>query len=98
MDEDKKTDKVSRWLSEHAGDVAYYGTWTAIYGCSIGLFAWAIVKENQALREAKREYKEADERVRRREEDALARGAQVLPTGAGGIWIIEKDGTTSLVA
>ncbi len=96
MEENKKKTWKQK-LSDNAGDIAFWGTMAVAVVGYMGIVGYAIKKQGDLFEsEAERDHELAKVRASLRS-DALARGAKVLPRGDDLDWIIEKDGTTSVI-
>jgi len=79
-------------LAQHAPALAFWGTMTAVFVGYFGVVGYAIKKQGNLIEIENQQAHELAMQQDRSRNDALARGATVLPKGDGTYYFIEKDG------
>jgi hypothetical protein len=87
---EKKTWKQK--LADNAPDIAFWGTMTACIVGYFGLVGYAVKKQSNLLDAEAQRAHELTMQQDCAKNEALARGAQILPKGDGSYYFIEKDG------
>lgn len=84
-------------LADNAGELAFWGTTCACIVGYFGIVGYAVKKSADLSRGELEMLEKRTEKMEAARQEALASGAQVLPNGDDGFWII-KDGQVSEVA
>lgn len=94
--QETRGERFGKWWRRNGDETLLIAMNTAIIGGTIGLFVWAYKADKKAVDTYNEEIKRQLETRDIAKNEALARGAQVLPTGTGEYWVME-NGQTSLI-
>lgn len=89
-----RKERFGKWLDRNADDIAVVTVPLITIVGTIGLFAWAVKADQKAIKDYNEQVMELNKAREETVQQALDRGAQVLPAAQGGYWINENGNTT----